>query len=190
MAGKQDDQRDAIAVLVHDHREVEEMFDELERLRGSDPERRKKLVEQVTIELIRHSVAEEQYLYPAVRQYLEGGDQEADHEIEEHAKAERVMKDLEGLDAEDPRFDELVAQLIGDVRHHIEEEEGSTFPKLSTAASSEELVKLGAKLEMAKKVAPTRPHPSAPDTPPWNKIVGPGTGLVDRLRDALTGRGK
>jgi hypothetical protein len=42
----------------------------------------------------------------------------------------------------------------------------------------------------AKKMAPTRPHPSAPDTPPANKLLAPGTGLVDRLRDALSGRGK
>jgi hypothetical protein len=39
-----------------------------------------------------------------------------------------------------------------------------------------------------KKMAPTRPHPSAPDKPPANKILGPGAGLVDRLRDTLTGR--
>jgi hypothetical protein len=43
---------------------------------------------------------------------------------------------------------------------------------------------------MAKKMAPTRPHPAAPDTPPANKLLAPGAGLVDRLRDALTGRGK
>ena len=37
-------------------------------------------------------------------------------------------------------------------------------------------------------MAPARPHPSAPDKPPANKIPGPGVGLVDRMRDALTGR--
>ena len=40
----------------------------------------------------------------------------------------------------------------------------------------------------SKKMAPTRPHPSAPDRPPANKILGPGVGLIDRMRDALTGR--
>jgi hypothetical protein len=32
----------------------------------------------------------------------------------------------------------------------------------------------------------TRPHPPAPTTPPGNKILDPGVGLVDR--DLLTGR--
>lgn len=42
---------------------------------------------------------------------------------------------------------------------------------------------------IAKKPAPTRPHPAAPDKPPANKLLGPGAGLVDRARDMLTGRG-
>ncbi|MCV2457821.1 hemerythrin domain-containing protein, partial [Streptomyces sp. ICN988] len=41
----------------------------------------------------------------------------------------------------------------------------------------------------AKKTAPTRPHPSAPNTPPANKLLAPGAGMVDRARDLLTGRG-
>lgn len=40
---------------------------------------------------------------------------------------------------------------------------------------------------------PTRPHPSAPDTPPANRLPAPGAGTVDRVGDvgdALTGRGR
>jgi len=43
-------------------------------------------------------------------------------------------------------------------------------------------------VQQAKKLAPTRPHPSAPDKPPLNKVLGPPVGLVDRVRDALSGR--
>jgi hypothetical protein len=28
----------------------------------------------------------------------------------------------------------------------------------------------------------------APDQPPLNRILAPGTGLIDRMRDALSGR--
>ena len=49
-------------------------------------------------------------------------------------------------------------------------------------------MKLAAKVETAKKLAPTRPHPSAPNNPVFHKLVGPGVGLVDRVRDKLTGR--
>ena len=49
---------------------------------------------------------------------------------------------------------------------------------------------LGDKVRRAKKLASTRPHPAAPTKPPANRILAPGLGLVDRMRDALSGRGK
>ena len=52
----------------------------------------------------------------------------------------------------------------------------------------DELIEIGGKVESAKKLAPTRPHPLAPNNEVFHKLVGPGVGLVDRLRDKLTGR--
>jgi len=176
-----------ISVLVTDHREVEEMFTELET-EGLSAQRRSELRDKVITELVRHSVAEEMYLYPTTRKVLPGGDQLADREIEEHAAAERLMKDLEKVDPQDARFDDLLTQLITDVRGHVGEEETDLFPRLEAACSDQELAELGAKVQQAKKLAPTRPHPSAPDTPPMNKVMGPPMGLVDRVRDALSGR--
>jgi hypothetical protein len=113
----------------------------------------------------------------------------ADHEIREHAEAERIMKDLEDVDADDPRFDVLCRQLMSAIRHHVqEEEESGLFPRLRDACGEERLVELGRKIELAKGLAPTRPHPEAPDRPPWNKLLAPGAGFVDRVRDAVTGR--
>lgn len=182
-------QRDAVEVLIHDHREVEEMFGKIEGLPPGDSDR-KNLAEQVIIELVRHSVAEEQYLYPATREWIDGGDEIADKETAEHAEAEQLMKEIENREADDPEFDRLIGTLMSEVRHHIEEEEGDLFFRLKTSVSPAQLEELGAKIEQAKKVAPTRPHPTAPDTPPLNKVLGPGTGLVDRARDAISGRGR
>ena len=178
---------DLVSLITSDHREVESVFKELESKAGS-PSHRRDLADHVIAELVRHSVAEEQYMYPAARKVLPDGDQVADHELEEHAEAERVMKDLDGLDPDDPEFDRLLSKLMEDVRHHIKEEETDLLPKLQAACSSEDLADLGEKVLRAKAVAPTRPHPSAPDKPPMNKILGPGTSLVDRMRDALSDR--
>ncbi|MEU3960334.1 hemerythrin domain-containing protein [Streptomyces buecherae] len=180
---------DVIAELTTDHHEVEEFFGKIQSLPSGD-ERRKKYAEQAVMELVRHSVAEEAYLYPAVREFLPDGDAVADKEIEDHAKAERIMKELEGVAADDSRFDRLVDELMTEIRAHVRDEEDHLFPRLRAAASAEELATLGDKVRQAKKTAPTRPHPSAPDTPPANKLLAPGAGMVDRLRDALTGRGK
>jgi hypothetical protein len=44
------------------------------------------------------------------------------------------------------------------------------------------------KVELAKKLAPTRPHPGAPNSELFHELAGPGVGMVDRLRDNMTGR--
>ncbi|NIH79471.1 hemerythrin domain-containing protein [Amycolatopsis viridis] len=181
------DKPDLISVIISDHRHVERVFTELEAGTGT-PEHRRDLADHVIAELVRHSVAEEQFMYPAARKYLENGDQLADHELEEHAEAEEVMKQLEDVPATDPRFDELMRQLMQDIRHHIEDEEQDLLPKLQAACSAEELQDLGDKVERAKKMAPTRPHPSAPDRPPLNLILDPGAGLIDKIRDRLSKR--
>ena len=181
---------DVIAVLTHDHREVEEMFAELEKLGAADVDRRRQLTEKVIIELVRHSVAEEAYLYPATRELIPGGDEIADREIAEHAEAEQTMKRIEETDPESAEYTTLMGELMREIRAHIQEEENELFPKLRQNAGAERLAELGGKVQAIKKVAPTRPHPSAPDTPPANKLLGPATGLIDRVRDALSGRGK
>jgi hemerythrin superfamily protein len=175
--------------LVSDHREIEQIFGRLEALPAGDKDR-KVNADQVTIELVRHSVAEEAYLYPAVREHVANGGALADKEIADHSRAEQIMKDLEGRDADDPEFDRLIGVLMSEIRSHVADEEENIFPKLRQACPTDALNELGDKVRQAKQLAPTRPHPAAPDKPPLSKLVAPGIGLVDRLRDTLTGRGK
>ncbi|MER6408163.1 hemerythrin domain-containing protein [Streptomyces viridosporus] len=175
--------------LVTDHREVEELFGKIEQLPPGHKDR-KLYADQATIELIRHSVAEEAYLYPAVREHVENGDALADKELEDHATAEQIMKDLEGCDAGDAEFDRLIGMLMSEIREHVEDEEQNLFPRLRASCPPDALDQLGEKVRQAKKTAPTRPHPAAPDKPPANKLLAPGAGMVDRIRDALSGRGK
>lgn len=178
---------DLIAVILEDHRRFKAVFAELERP-AAEGDGRKDLVDHVIAELVRHEVAEEQFMYPAARSRLADGDELADHELEEHAGAEEVMKELEGLGPEDPRFEGLVARMVEDVRHHMDEEEQHLLPRLREACDEEELQHLGYQVLAAKEFAPTRPHPHAPDTPPANLLLGPGVGFIDKIRDALSGR--
>jgi Hemerythrin HHE cation binding domain len=186
-----DEQRDVIEVLEHDHREVEQMFAELESLRGAataDAQaRRKELTVQVTIELVRHSVAEEVLVYPKVEDQVSA--EEAEHAREEHAEAEETLHRLEKLDADDPAFDTELAALMGEIRHHIADEEGQMFAHMRQVIDAGELRKLGARVEAFKKVAPTRPHPHVPNEPLPRMAAGPVASLFDRMRDLATGRG-
>ena len=186
-----DEQRDVIEILEHDHREVEQMFAELESLRGASTDeaksRRKDVTEQVTIELVRHSVAEEVIVYPTVEKKVSA--EEVEHAREEHAEAEETLQRLEKLDPDDPDFDDELATLMDEIRHHIEDEEGQMFAHMRQVIDEDELLRLGARVEAFKKVAPTRPHPNVPNEPLPRAAVGAAASLFDRMRDLASGRG-
>lgn len=146
---------DLITVLVTDHRHLERMLDELQ---GAVPAQHSQLLEQLTAALMRHAVAEEQHLYPLVRRALPDGDARADRELGEHAEAERVLRELEQLDGDDPAYQALVGQLISQVRNHLQEEEHELLPRLAREVPADQLRELGRKMRRAKESAPTRPR--------------------------------
>jgi hemerythrin superfamily protein len=181
-------ERDVISVLTRDHGQVQQLFARLQPAR--DPAQRRLLAEQVTIELVRHAVAEEMYLFPVARTVLPDGDAIADTQIADHTEIEKSLKELEKTDPASPAFDVVLTQLLPQVQRHINTEEEELFPRLADHLGHNELIDLGDRVQAAKDKAPTRPHPAAPDRPPLNKLLAPGTGLVDRIRDRLSGRGR
>jgi hemerythrin superfamily protein len=178
--------QDVVDELTADHREATALLDEI--LTTTDPQARRDMADTVITELVRHSVAEEMYVYPVMRDEVPGGAEEVEHDIEEHKELERTMKQLESCDAADARFVELVRELRGLLHHHATDEENDQFPKLRAHVSREKLVKMREQVDTAKKIAPTRPHPNSPNSEVFHKLVGPGVGLMDRVRDKLTGR--
>ncbi len=186
-----DTQRDVVDLLSTDHREFERIFQQLETLRGATDDqsvrRKRELVDEVTIGLVKHSVAEETQVYPRVEKQIDKD--EAEHSKHEHAEAEETMKRLESLQPDDPSFDEELATLMREIRDHIAEEEGEMFAHMREVIDADELRSLGARVEAFKKVAPTRPHPNVPNTPLARTATGPAASLLDRMRDLATGRG-
>ena len=62
------------------------------------------------------------------------------------------------------------------------------LPALARALDESDLVRLGNRVEIAEEAAPTRPHPQAPAAPPWNRVVEPALGVIDKMRDVASGR--
>jgi hemerythrin-like domain-containing protein len=179
-------QQDVVDLLTTDHHEVIDLLQQIKI--STDAEERRDLADTVISELVRHSVAEEMYVYPAMKKYLPDGDQAVEHDVEEHKELEKTMKKLESVDAQGSDFTQLLADLENILRDHVRDEENEQFPQLRAQVPRKELIEIGEKVEDAKKLAPTRPHPMAPNNEVFHKLVGPGVGLVDRLRDKLTGR--
>jgi len=179
-------EQDVVDVLTTDHHEVLDLLEQMKVT--TDPELLRDDADTIISELVRHSVAEEMYVYPAMRKHLPDGDEAVEHDIKEHKELEQTMKKLEGVGAEEPEFRQLLGQLETILRDHVSDEENEQFPGLRANIPRDELVEMATKVEAANTVAPTRPHPLAPNNQVFHKLVGPGVGLVDRLRDKLTHR--
>jgi len=177
---------DVVDELTSDHREALALLDRLTN--STDAGQRRDLADTVIAEVVRHAGAEEMYVYPAMRKHVPDGEQAVEHDIEEHKELEETMKQLEAVDPGEPRFDSLVREMTEQLRHHAHDEETEQFPRLRERIPRDELVRLREKVDTAKKLAPTRPHPSAPNSELFHKLAGPGVGMVDRLRDRLTHR--
>jgi len=177
---------DVIAELIIDHREVDE---KLTQLQGEmSPDERQDTMEHVIAELVRHAIAEESYLYPAIEDRVPNGKAIATKERADHQEVEELLKQLEGEDPHAPESRPTLMKLVTSVHEHVADEEGNLFPALRQVYSEQELKDLGDKVRTAKKAAPTRPHPSAPRGELARKTLGPMVGLVDRTRDLLTHR--
>lgn len=177
---------DVVDVLTSDHREFLDLLAQIEHT--PDPAQRRDLADTVTAEVMRHAVAEEMFVYPAIEEHLPDGRQEVEEDKAEHEEIVQLMKRLEDADPASAQFLDIVRELQADLTEHIAEEEADQFPRLRAHVPHEKLVEMGTKVEAAKKLAPTRPHPSAPHSELFHKTLGPGVGLVDRLRDKLSGR--
>lgn len=169
-----------IAALRQDHDEVRQMLSKLE---GASGKQREELFHDLVAELVRHEVAEEEILRPVSRR--DAGEAIAEARIKEESEAEALLKEMEKLDAASAEFGQKLKKLHTEVERHATAEETEEFPKVERAESPERLQQMGKLYEAAKAMAPTRPHPSTPNTATANILVGPFAAVMDRARDAV-----
>jgi hemerythrin-like domain-containing protein len=139
-----------ITLIKDDHAKVEAVFKKLE---SADPSEVPQLLEQVAELLVPHSKAEEQVVYPAIKSAAPDEESDVDDGIAEHHHVEEVLEQLKGSDPEAPGVDGLIAAMIGEVRHHVEEEEQDILPKFSDSVDNQTLSDLGEQFTQAKEKA-------------------------------------
>jgi hemerythrin superfamily protein len=129
---------DVVELIMQDHREVERLFEELR----TKPDGRVLSVPVLVGLLTAHSRAEEAEVYPVAREEANAADDVA-HSQREHAQAEELLKKLEQADPASPQFDDVLAQLVEAVTHHVEEEESTVLPAMREGLDSVRLDELG-----------------------------------------------
>ena len=174
---------DAIVLLKNDHKAVEKLFKQFEKLGDNAHKTKRQVVDQIIAELSTHAAIEEQHFYPAVRAAVPDADDTVLEGLEEHHVVKWTLSELESMAPTEERFDAKVTVLMESVRHHVEEEESDMFPKVREAIGRKELRELGDTMEKAKGISPKRPHPKAPDTPEkGNLLAGPAAAGLDAAK--------
>ncbi len=176
---------DAITSLKQDHKEVKGLFREFERLGDRATKSKKDVVDKIVRELSIHAAVEEQVFYPAAREAVPDAKDDILEGLEEHHIVKWTCSELEDMDPSDERYDAKVTVLIELVRHHIDEEEKEMFPTIREALGRKRLLEIGDAMEIARKAAPTRPHPRLPDEPPGNVLAGAPAAAADRMIDLV-----
>jgi hemerythrin superfamily protein len=173
----------ATELLHRDHETVDRALEQI-RTGNTGSKTRGEVVAEVVRDLSVHAAIEEQILYPIVREFMPDHETEILEDLEEHHVMKILIKELADMRTDDDRFIAKVIVLSEIIEHHVDEEESELFPAMEQRFDEDELEDLGASLEKAKSMAPTRPHPHGPDEPPAN-LANVAVGLLDRFRDRV-----
>lgn len=174
-------QDDIIGILLSQHARIRELFAEIHRTAGE--EKRARFAELRAL-LAVHETAEEMILRPVAKKEI--GEKEAVARNREEQEANKALAELEKMDLADKQFEAKLTELEKSVREHADHEEREEFPAIRSNCSAEQRQKMGKRLLMAEKTAPTHPHPAAAGSTAAQWTVGPFASLMDRARDALS----
>lgn len=149
---------DGIVLLKEDHKTVEKLFKEFEKIKDSSTAReRRTLVDRICRELTAHAYIEETIFYPAAREGVPETDDHVLESVEEHHVMAWLLSELKNLSATDETFNAKATVLIENTRHHVEEEEKEWFPEVRKALGRNRLVELGEQMAAARSKAPSDP---------------------------------
>ncbi len=149
----------AIGLLKHDHRMVEELLDRFEA--SEDADAKLELAQEICQTLTLHAHIEEQLFYPALREAGMAHELLDEAEVEHHM-VKQLISELDGAQADASLFDARVKVLGEYVKHHVQEEENEIMVEarlldIDLDALGEEILDL--KMRLESKVTEIAPIP-------------------------------
>ncbi|KAK4153785.1 hemerythrin HHE cation binding domain-containing protein [Chaetomidium leptoderma] len=167
--------------IKHDHQELEEYYNNIKKAQRDDDKIRWQ--NQFVWELARHSIAEEIVVYPALEKHVPDGMKLAEKDRSEHQQVKEKLYEFQSMKPTDPTFLPAIDSIWESLSQHIKEEERDDLPALEKALDAEASGVLARSFDRTKHFVPTRSHPSAPDRPPYETVVGMMATPIDKLMD-------
>lgn len=171
---------DVIDEVLKDHEEIKGLFTAVEQTSGDG---RRDAFEDLVKKLAVHETAEQEVVHPLARKA--DAATMVEQRLMEEKDGERALTDLQRMGPDDPAFQALFDQLKADVLTHAEHEETEEHPRIRAEIEPDRLQKLAPVYRAAEAIAPTRPHPNAPQSAAAKAAIGPVVSIMDRARDAV-----
>ncbi|MBZ5709342.1 hemerythrin domain-containing protein [Nannocystis pusilla] len=128
--------------LLADHRRIRQTLVQLRAvmLDGDPQEHLHRLLRQYTA----HARAEEQVFYSYLI-HAKGLQQRALRGIEDHLRLESLLREIEPIARDDPRWNTILVSLCEALEQHLRDEERNMFSLARSALSDREAAELGAR---------------------------------------------
>ena len=144
---------DVIELLERDHRKIDALIEELERV--DDPAALRQIFFSIVEELAAHEAAEQEVVFPAFRAKVEAaGDTTIAHRMGEHEELNELLAEMRGLAPNGFGFTKRGSALMLDVKAHFLKEEETVFARMRELLSTDDLAELGRQALEAKQQAP------------------------------------
>ncbi|MBT2421862.1 hemerythrin domain-containing protein [Streptomyces sp. ISL-22] len=181
MAGIAASDADVVALLMRQHGDIRNLFDEVEKSNGDE---RRAAFRRLIRLLAMHETAEEEVVHPFTRRSVPDGEKVVADRLQEEREAKELLSHLDGMDPDDPKFLPELQALRLDVMAHARAEERYEFNHIRRQADKARLASMASALRAAEAMAPTHPHPGT-ESAVKNLTLGPIAAVVDRTRDAV-----
>ena len=133
-------------IIRLDHGKVNTLFTQL--LASNDPQKIQEYFGQIYKDLLVHSIAEEQVVYPAVRPFY--GDNDTQELYDEQAQLKVMLDQAKAISTSSPQFKEKIKEIMNAVGDHIRQEESTMFAAIRNNFSTEQSEQLTTKFKAAK----------------------------------------
>jgi hemerythrin-like domain-containing protein len=151
---------DALTLVRQDHRRIEELLEQCERLAGNgDRHELGVLLGQLLVAIRHHIDQEESILYTIFRERARRAEVDLaplDRAVEQHRLIERLTSELSDARSDDTTLKAKLTVLAEQVRTHLDEESAHVLTAIEDLIDDDTLIELGHRMELRDRVVESR----------------------------------
>jgi hemerythrin-like domain-containing protein len=151
---------DALTLVRQDHRRIEELLEQCERLAGNEGRHERDVLLGQLLAAIQHHIdQEESILYTIFRERARRAEVDLaplDRAVEQHRLIERLTSELTEARSDDTTLKAKLTVLAEQVRTHLDEESAQVLTAIEDLIDDDTLIELGHRMELRDRVIESR----------------------------------